>query len=139
MRKIRAYNDERSKYGGYNDSDLAGVAYGSPAYTETDTVEQVLKKRYTQASSEKCGWHWYSAFLNCLYYGGSACQTVSDTAVRISTKCTIDSYPKNTELNKYFKDYTAISGDSKYDLNQNRVNLIKKQNALDVKAYNNSK
>lgn len=95
------------------------------------TIPDYVYRRYNSQLNE-IGYHWYSPFLWCLYYGGEYCTNVTSPVKSV----TYDDARVKNDIKNTFSEYVSISNqDSEWDLRENVKKLIVKQNKLDNDSY----
>ena len=95
------------------------------------TIPDYVYRRYNSQLNE-IGYHWYSPFLWCLYYGGEYCTNVTSPVKSV----TYDDARVKNDIKNTFSEYVSISNQgSEWDLRENIKKLIVKQNKLDNDSY----
>lgn len=95
------------------------------------TIPDYVYRRYN-SQDNYTGYHWYSPFLWCLYYGNEYCTDVTPPVQSIKYD---DAKIKN-DIKNTFVDYEPISNQSdEWDLRANVKKLILKQNKIDNESF----
>ena len=109
------------------------VDFKDTSSSASTTVPDYVYRRYNNQDNN-IGYHWYSPFLWCIYYGGNDyCNDI------VSPVQTIKYTPEvKQDIKDVFSSYKSDSNQSEeWDLKANIQKLITKQNKLDYEAYKN--